>query len=307
MKEPDILAPVILFVYNRLNHTMRTIEALQNNIFAKQSELIVYSDAAKDDSLVQEVDDVRKYLRTISGFRQVNIIERETNMGLARSIIDGVTYQIGKYGQVIVLEDDLLTSSNFLCYMNQALEYYEKRQDIFAISGYTGLLPSLENLQEDTYLSYRPASWGWATWKDQWENIDWNVIDFEEFVNNRIAMKKFNRGGVDMTRMLRNYMEGKNNSWAIRWSYAMYKQNKYCIYPKVSKIQNIGFGPESTHCSNINIYQTILDNSKQCKFNFTNKNTPSIQLVKEFRYQFSYTNKLLKKMSGYIKKVLNEA
>ena len=104
-----------------------------------------------------------------------------------------------------------------------------------------------------------------------------------------------------MTRMLKHCMEGKNHSWAIRWSYAMYKQNKYCIYPKVSKIQNIGFGEDATNCSGINIYQTQLDTSLECQFNFTDSLVPNTKIAKEFKYQYSYTNKLIKKTIGYIR------
>lgn len=306
MDEMKQLAPIVLFVYNRIDHTKLTIKALQDNTLAKDSELYIYSDGPKNDSVDMSIVNLRAYLKSIDGFKNVNIIERKENYGLARNIIEGVTDIINKHGKVIVLEDDLLTSQNFLCYMNSALEYYQTRNDIFSVSGYTGVLPSLTkfNYTFDSYLSYRPSSWGWATWKYQWENIDWDVSDFEEFIQNKKEVKKFNRGGIDMARMLKSYINNKNNSWAIRWSYAMYKKDKYCVYPKLSKVQNIGFGIEATHCSNIDIYQTTLDNSKRCEFNFTDEIIPDTQLAKEFRYKFSYTNKLLKKTSGYIKKVL---
>ena len=150
------------------------------------------------------------------------------------------------------------------------------------------------------YLSYRPSSWGWATWKDQWDSIDWDVKDFDEFINDRQAVKKFNRGGIDMTRMLKHCMQGKNHSWAIRWSYSMSKQDKYCVYPKVSKVQNIGFGNDATNCTGVDIYQTNLDDGEQVKFNFTKDITIDQQIAKEFRYTFSYRNKALNRLQNYI-------
>ncbi len=300
------LAPVIVFAYNRLDHTMQTIEHLKNNILAIDSDLIIFSDAwktNKDEKLVQEV---RDYLRSVKGFNSFTVVERKDNFGLAKNIMEGVTEVINKFGKIIVLEDDLLTSKNFLCYMNESLEYYKDGQDIFSISGYTGKLPSLSKYNNDTYLAYRPSSWGWATWKDKWDNIDWNVNDFEEYIKNKKEVKRFNRGGIDMTRMLKYYMAGKNNSWAIRWSYAMHKQNKYCVYPKVSKIQNIGFGEDATHCSGINIYKTTLDETLKCNFNFTDEIIPNIQIAKEFKYQYSYTNKLIKKTKGFVRNLKSE-
>lgn len=297
----DNTAPIIIFVYNRVDHVQQTVTALLQNIGAEKSEVFFFSDAPKNDSAVDAVQTVRRYLYTILGFKKITIIEREENYGLAKNIIEGVTDVINQYGRVIVLEDDLTSSTNFLCYMNSALNYYENRNDIFAISGYSGALKSLQFYDKDTYLAYRPSSWGWATWKNQWENIDWAVTDFDDFINNKESISLFNRGGIDMTRMLKHYMQGKNNSWAIRWSYAMYKQEKYCIYPKISKIQNIGFGKDATHCSNTNIYQTTLDSSANCEFNFTDALHPIPQISKDFRYQFSYTNKLIKKTLGYLK------
>lgn len=294
------LAPLVIFVYNRYDHLKGTIHHLLKNKLAVGTELYIFSDAPKTEKDIDNIQKVRKFIHKISGFKNVFVVEREKNYGLAKNIIEGVTEIINERGKVIVLEDDLFTSSNFLCYMNDSLEYYLHRQDIFSISGYTGNLPSLSKYNFDTYLSYRPSSWGWATWKDRWDNIDWDVSDFEEFILNRKEVKRFNRGGIDMTRMLRHYMEGKNNSWAIRWSYAMYKQDKYCIYPKVSKIQNIGFGEHATHCSGINIYQTTLDKTSNCDFDFTNDTVPHLQIAKEFKYQYSYTNKLIKKTAGFI-------
>ncbi|PCI27954.1 MAG: sugar transferase [SAR324 cluster bacterium] len=293
------LAPVILFVYNRLDETRSTIDALKSNFLAKESTLYIFSDATKKNTSDTNVLRVRKYIKTIDGFKNVVIIERDENFGLAKSIIEGVSEIIKKFGKVIVLEDDLVTSKNFLCYMNQSLVAYKDREDIFSISGYTGALPSLKKYNSSTYLSYRPSSWGWATWVDQWKNIDWDIKDYDKFIENREETKKFNRGGVDMTRMLKHYKEGKNRSWAIRWAYAMYRENKLCIYPSISKIQNIGFGKNATHCVGINIYKTTLDLTSLCDFEFSQEKEPNTQLVKEFKYQYSYTNKLIKKSLNF--------
>lgn len=300
MPSHNDLAPIVLFTYNRLEHTRKTIEYLKENILAMQSDLIVFSDASKSDIDEKKVQKVRLYLKSVRGFSSCTLIERENNFGLAKNIIEGVSEVISTFGKIIVLEDDLLTSKNFLCFMNESLKYYQERQDVFSISGYTGNLSSLTDYDRDTYLTCRPSSWGWATWKHQWVNIDWNVSDFDEFIKNRKEVERFNHGGIDMTLMLKNYMKGKNNSWAIRWSYAMFKKNKYCIYPKLSKVQNIGFGIDATHCTGVNIYQTNLDQTSKRIFEFTNDTVISPQITKEFRYQYSYTNKLIKKLRSFL-------
>ncbi len=294
------LAPVIIFTYNRLDTLKLVIEKLQKNILVEETELFIFSDYPKKEKDLESVNKVKNFLHSVNGFKSITIIERKENYGLAKNIIEGVTEIINNYEKVIVLEDDLITSKNFLCYMNQALEFYKEDKRIFAISGYTGNLPALRNLNDEGYLSYRPCSWGWATWKKEWDNNDWDVKDFDSFIKDRKAVKKFNRGGIDMTRMLRHCIEGKNHSWAIRWSYTMYKLNKYCFYPKVSKIQNVGFGEDATNCTSIDIYQTNLDKSENCNFNFNSSIEVNKQLTKEFAYVFSYTNKALKKIKNKI-------
>ena len=300
------ISPVVVFVYNRLENTIKVIEALKKNKLAKDSDLIIFSDSSKDSYNIEKVIEVRSYIYTISGFKSIKIIERKENYGLAKNIIEGVTDIINEYGKVIVLEDDLITSSNFLCYLNQALDYYEYDERIFAISAYTVKLPSLINLDEVGYLSYRPSSWGWATWKKEWDKNDWEVKDFDSFIKDKKEVKKFNRGGIDMTRMLKHCIEGKNYSWAIRWSYTMHKLNKYCFYPKASKVQNIGFGDDATNCRGVDIYQTDLDISNNCDFNFSKRVQINKKIIKEFAYVFSYRNKAIKRIKNLIMDLTSE-
>jgi len=299
MEKKNYFIPIIIFTYNRLDSLIQTIQYLSKNIDKEHTDLIMFSDSWKHEKDKENVLNVRRYLHSVKGFKSHTVIEREKNYGLAKNIIEGVSDIINEYGRVIVLEDDLLTSRNFISYMNQALNFYEEDKQIFSISGYTGKLKSLENLTADVYLSYRPSSWGWGTWKDQWDGIDWNVTDFDEFINNKQAVKKFNRSGIDMARMLKHCMQGKNHSWAIRWSYAMSKQDKYCVYPKVSKIQNIGFGEDATNCTGIDIYKTNLDTTKKTDFKFVKNIAINENIIKDFRYQFSYTNKLIKRIKNY--------
>ena len=297
-------APIVLFTYNRLDELKITVNALQKNLLAEESELFVYSDAAKNKDNEQKVQKVREYLHSIKGFQNIHIVERNENFGLAKSVIEGVTEVINKYERVIVIEDDLMTSKNFLCYMNQALDFYETKERIFSISGFTMPLKSLVKYEKDTDLSLRPASWGWATWKGQWDGIDWEVSDYDAFISDKTLVHKFNRGGIDLARMLKHYMQNKNNSWAIRWSYAMFKEGKYSIYPKVSKVQNIGFGEDATHCNGVNIYHSSLDELDSCDFDFIDDVVPKKDIVAEFRYQYSYRNKLVKKIYEYIQYIM---
>ena len=251
--------PVILFAYNRPEHTRLTIEALCQNRLASASDLHVFSDGPKNDSHAEPVKQVRAYLRTVSGFRAVEVIERERNMGLAASVIAGVTQVLNDHSACIVVEDDMLSSPNFLEFMNTALQVYRERQNIFSVTGYNYPLPIPTQYPQDAYLSYRGSSWGWGTWADRWRTVDWAVGDYARFCADPHDQALFARGGNDLPGMLKLQMEGKIDSWAIRFDYAHHRQNAFCLHAVRSKIQNIGFDGTGVHCGTSDEYKVELD------------------------------------------------
>jgi len=252
-------APIALFVYNRPEHTRKTVESLQQNGLARKSDLFVFSDAAKNESGAAAVGAVRKFIRTIDGFKSVTVIERERNLGLAGSVIKGVTQLSNTFGRVIVMEDDLLTSSDFLTFMNWALEQYADEPRIFSVSGFNYAVKTPDDYPYDVFCSYRSSSWGWGTWKDRWEKADWSVSDFGEFRTDKVRKQSFNRGGEDLSRMLALQMAGEIDSWAIRWAYAHWKHDALAVLPVRSLVLNIGLDGSGMHCRKDSARQTPLN------------------------------------------------
>jgi hypothetical protein len=239
-------APIALFVYNRPEHTRRTVEALKGNTQAKESVLIVFSDAPKSEAQVEKVREVREYIQHISGFKSVSVVARETNFGLARSIIDGVTMIVNKYGQIIVLEDDIVTSSYFLQFMNDALATYENEEKVISIHGYT--LPIPADLPE-TFFLRDPGCWGWATWKRGWDQFESNGSKLRELIKKAGLVNEFNfSGSSDYLGMLEDQIMGRNDSWAVRWYASAFLLNKLTLYPGISLAQNIGNDGSGQHC-----------------------------------------------------------
>lgn len=239
------LAPVALFVYNRPEHTRRTVEALQKNILASDSELFVFCDGSKNDKAKENVQKVREYIKTVDGFKTVTIIERESNFGLAESIINGVAEIVNKYGKIIVLEDDLVTSPYFLQYMNDALDMYEKDEKVICIHGY--VYPVKEKMPETFFLRGADC-WGWATWKRGWNLFE---SDGRKLLG-ELKEKKLNNefdfdGSYPYVKMLKDQIVGKNNSWAIRWYASAFLANKLTLYPGESLVNNIGLDGSGTH------------------------------------------------------------
>ena len=236
------LAPIIIFVYRR--EIGGLISELKRDPLSSQSDLIIFSDGGKNSEDSADVLKVRSTLKEVNGFKSVRIVESPRNKGLAASIIDGVTDVITQYGKVIVLEDDLMVADDFLKYMNDALDFYEQDPKIWSIAGYSANLPCLETYTKDVYLAPRVNSWGWATWRDRWEKIDWEIKDWEKVKRDKSLQQQFNEGGNDLFRMLELQMLGKIDSWAIRWSYNQFMYRMYTVYPAVSKVSNEGFSDD---------------------------------------------------------------
>ena len=249
-------APSLLFVYNRPEHVRRNIQALLKNELAAESELFIYSDAAKDETSQAAVKEVRAFIRSIQGFKKITITERAENWGLARSIIDGVTTQINRYGRVIVLEDDLVVAPHFLQFMNDALETYRDEERVGHIQACDFTHdPSLP----DTFLIKWTGSWGWGTWDRAWKhfNADGKAL-LTELESRKLTYTFDFNGKYGYTRMLRRQIEGKNNSWAIRWNASLFLKGILSLNVGKSLVQNEGFDGSGTNCGGGGLYASEL-------------------------------------------------
>lgn len=248
-----MLAPVVVFSYNRPNHLRRTLEALSKNDLASESVLYIYCDGPKPDATEEQKQKIianREVAHAATGFKEIHVSEADKNKGLANSIISGVTEVIGIYGKVVVLEDDLLTSPYFLNYMNAALDFYQNRPAVMSISANRPPADKMEipsDYHYDVFVCLRSYSTGWGTWKDRWDRVDWTMDYLDEFLKHREQINAFNRAGDDMTDLLLMQREGKIDSWALRFAFAHFKEHSVAILPCVSYVDNIGFDGTGIH------------------------------------------------------------
>ena len=276
------LAPIVLFVYNRPWHTQQTIEALQKNELASKSELFIFSDAAKNEQATKKVIEVRNYIKNIDGFKKITIIERETNWGLANSIIDGVTKIVNEYGKIIVLEDDLVTSPYFLTFMNEALKFYQNQEKVMHITGYSYPI-STEGL-DDTFFIKPASCWSWATWDRAWKYYkkDANLY-IEKFSKKMIYDFNLNDSYNYFDQIAKN-KHGKINTWAIFWYASTYLQNGLSLHPKKSYVQNIGHDGEGVHCEKSSLFD--VEFIQELKLNFATVITENIDARKAHEEYF---------------------
>lgn len=264
--------PVVLFAYKRLDKLKVTIHELEQNIGAEHTDLFIFSDGAKNTGDLEQVKAVRKYLKHISNnnlFKSIIIEESKENRGLAKSVIYGVSKIINIYNKVIVLEDDHKTSKDFLQFMNQALEYYENIDKIGSISAYTYPLKTLSDYNHDIYTLYKGDCWGFATWKKYWNNVDWEVKDFNSYVSNPRLRHQFDLLDQGIDEMLVSQINNDISSWAVIWCYHLFKHKLLTVYPRVTRVINIGVDNSGEHSFNNNYFGSILNQDmRKCNFEF---------------------------------------
>jgi hypothetical protein len=248
-------APVAFFVYKRLDHARRTLEALASNELAAESDLFIFSDGARGEQDLEGVRAVRDYVRAAKGFKSVTIRESEKNQGLARSIISGISELCDLYGRAIIVEDDVLVSCGFLRFMNDALEKYEDDDNILSVCGFWPLEPVPDD--DRAFFLNCFSAWGWATWKRAWDLYDYDAAGWEELARNRRMARDFDlRGGFCYTSILLSQVRDGIDTWDIQWYWATYRLRKLCVYPPYSLTTNIGFDDSGEHTSSNDRWMT---------------------------------------------------
>ncbi len=278
------LAPIVLFTYNRLEHTKKTIEALVRNTLSKESELFIFSDGGKDEASWKQVQVVREYLCSIKGFKKITLIEQEKNIGLADSIVNGVTQIVNEYGKIIVLEDDIVTSPSFLDYMNRALDFYENKTKVWHVSGWN--YPIHPQGFDETFLWRGMNCWGWGTWRDRWQHYHRDAQKFiEQF--SEADIRSFNMDGADnvWNQVLRN-AEGLMNTWAVFWHATIFSHQGLCLNPTLSYVQNIGFDGSGSNTGMKSWMHDALNEKKEISFvEKLEENIIALERIKLFYYE----------------------
>ena len=259
--EYENLAPVALFVYKRPLHTRKTVEALQKNNLAAKSDLIIYSDGPRTKEDGDKVKEVRRYVNTITGFKQVTVLERDQNLGLAKSVMNGVTDTVNRYGQIIVLEDDLLVSTHFLDYMNTALTLFKNDTRVMQISGHMFRVKFSEDVADSFFLPYTTTV-GWGTWQRAWNLFDPGMQGIAQLERDKKIRQAFDMEGTyPYYEMLMDQRIGKINSWGIQWYLSVFSRRGLVLHPKHSLVRHIGFDEEATHAKRDNeIYANTISN-----------------------------------------------
>ena len=274
-------APIALFVYNRPQHTERTLKFLKQNELAAESRLFIFSDGPKTAADEDKVNAVREILKTVDGFKSVEVISRKENMGLANSVIAGVSRLVKDYKQVIVFEDDLITSPYTLLYFNDALSRYRTEEQVMHIGAY--MYPLKENTLPESFFYRAATSWGWATWDRAWQYFEPDI----DVLIGKFDAKKRAAFSIEHTmnfwKQMQDFKKGKNNSWAIRWYASLFLRNGLTLNPAHSLVNNIGHDGTGVHSGINDIYNVIIHPKPISQFPLEiRENYKAYQAIKQF-------------------------
>jgi hypothetical protein len=273
------LAPIGISTYSRLQLLKKTIEALQKNVLAEHSELFVFSDAPRSGD-EKQVEAVRSYLRTITGFKEIHIFERKKNNRTANNR-RGIRMLLNRFGKAIFLEEDIVTAPGFLTFMNQALNNYESNDRIFSVVGFCPPIKIPADYKHDVFFLRRFSGWGLGIWKNRFDHIKYITADeYEQFAANKQRVREFVKGGgEDMMVMLKADAYGEIDAGDVKAMYAQFISNQYTVYPTQSLVQNNGCDGTGTHCIKTDRFNVILSN--KTTFHFSDKIVPDSRIIKE--------------------------
>jgi len=253
----ETLNPIAILCFKRFDLLKKLLNSLKKNKECKKSIVFFFLDNGKNKLEKESVQKVRKLISDCNFFKEKKIILRKNNYGLKRNILSGINYVFSRHNKIIVLEDDLEVSKNFLKTINILLKKYKNHKSINTVCGYSFIKSKDKEINQNFFLMKRPSSWGWATWKHKWVEIN----------NSKICKySKAEEYGNDLSIMAIKTKKKILDSWAYNWTMKHIYQKKFCIYPKFSMIKNNGFDSNATN----NVFRNKKFFSKIYNKNFRN-------------------------------------
>jgi GR25 family glycosyltransferase involved in LPS biosynthesis len=277
-------APIILFAFNRPQHTAITLEALKKAQLANQSDLYVFLDGPRNEEDKQKIAETLNEVQKASGFRKIFIKQRPKNIGLARNIREGIDEVIIDRGSAIILEDDIVVSETFLVFMNSALTHYYSNKKVWHIGAYNEPIDNHDETR--TFLWRVMRCWGWATWRDRWAHFS---KDPRSLINSFSArdIHRFNLDGHEdfWSQVLANDSK-RINTWAIFWYATIFQHNGLCLNPVVSHVKNIGFDSSGVHCGDDLGKHTVEHLNSAATFLFPKEEVEDKEIVDQIKHHY---------------------
>ena len=234
----DSEVPVALFVFNRSEQLVKTLEGLKSNHI---SELYVFADGPRNESDLENINRVRALIDEIDWVKVTKVYQKK-NMGLSESIRAGLNHIFKTHDRVIVVEDDIYVNTNFYKFMKSGLEHFADSPTVACITGfrYPFDRSSLKQYPYDSFFTQRFCSWGWATWKRYWETVEFDRTKLKKMFAKK-DLGQFAVAGEDMPVMLEQMLSGAvYGGWDINCAATILLNNQFVVWPVSNMVQNTG-------------------------------------------------------------------
>lgn len=305
--------PIALFTYNRPKHAQHVLETLAACPRLDECQLHIFCDGPRRPEDETGVAESRLVVREYSTRLGAEVVEGDENLGLARSIVTGVTKLCREYGRIIVLEDDLAVSPDFIDYMLQGLDRYQHEPNVYQVSGY--MFPVAHPQKPDVFFLPMATTWGWATWERAWQTVDWNATGSREQLKDAKVRRRFDLdNSYPYSAMLEQRLAKKNDSWGILFWWAVFQANGLVLHPQRSLVWNEGFDGSGTHCgdylwSNVRSSDGVTQQGFQRPFELPDNivaDQAAFRRIKTFlrkqQYRSSLTGRLWRKAATYLER-----
>lgn len=294
-----------VFCYNRASKLQKCIEALLKNPECSKMDIVFFSDGYKKEADKQAILDVRNYIDSITGFKNVIKHYRDRNFSTGPNFRTGLTFLSENYDEFIVVEDDLIVSPNYIKYLLDGLKFYRNDKSVFCITAYVFPIQA-KDYRYDTIVYKRFCSYGWAGWGDRFTNVIWDEKELEHLMHTSPGFKsRLNAEGQDLYRMLKKQISGVISTWDIQMQTHVAENRLKVIYPTLSKVSNIGFDDESTNTSGLNYLISPVDDGSKRKFNFCDPNFIVPELQAQIKKPYGFKSLVVRKLINEFLKFTN--
>ena len=126
--------------------------------------------------------------------------------------------------------------------MNSGLNIYKRDKNVASIHGYIYPIKDIKKkIKNNTFFLKGADCWGWATWSRAWNTFEKDGKKLSSKLIKENKIKEFNFNDYyNYYQMLKDQIDKKNDSWAIRWYASCFLKKMYTLYPSKSFVQNIG-------------------------------------------------------------------
>jgi hypothetical protein len=265
---------IAIFAYKRPDCLRNLLQSLQRNNGIENLEIYVFVDGPKSPAEIDLVNEVQSVALDFSLQLEMHLKVSPINLGLANSVKTNISLLFESYESLIVLEDDLVLSKFFLEFMLEGLQKFAEDAKIAGISGYSY---PINNPSQHGYLLPGGDCWGWATWRDRWQQIEWDPNSLISSLRSNGKVNSFNLGGAyDYYGMLVDSRLGLIDSWAIYWHASMFLSGKYTYYPSKTLVLNFGMDGSGTH---FNSKSKVFDMRSEPTDSFVAIQTDQLQIL----------------------------